>query len=90
MCIPVYTPWLLGYIDVAQTFLIILTMGGFFLGRLCINLYVCALYIEKSKMIFYSPPPLSRTNFYLLGVILSPIENAWVTMLVISKVRQRF
>ena len=29
-CIPVHSPWLLGYIDFAQTILIILTMAGLF------------------------------------------------------------
>ena len=36
MCIPVSSPWLPGYIDVMQTILIILTMAGLFLDRLCI------------------------------------------------------
>ena len=31
MRIPVHSPWLPGYIDVAQTILIILTMAGLFL-----------------------------------------------------------
>ena len=30
MCIPVHSPWLPGYIDVAQTILIMLTMAGLF------------------------------------------------------------
>ena len=33
MCIPVYNPWLPGYINVAQIILIILTMAGLFLDR---------------------------------------------------------
>ena len=33
MCIPVHAPWLPGYIDVAQTILIILTMVGHFPDR---------------------------------------------------------
>ena len=33
MCIPVHSPWLPGYINVAQTILVILTMAGLFLGR---------------------------------------------------------
>ena len=33
MCIPVHSPWLLGYIGIAQTILIILTMSGLFLDR---------------------------------------------------------
>ena len=33
MDVPVHSPWLSGYIDVAQTILIILTMAGFFLDR---------------------------------------------------------
>ena len=33
MCIPVHSPWLPGYIDVAQTILVILTMDGLFLDR---------------------------------------------------------
>ena len=36
--IPVCSPWLPGYIDVAQTILIILTMVGLFLDRPCICL----------------------------------------------------
>ena len=33
--IPVHSPWLPGYIDVAQTILLILTMAGIFLDRPC-------------------------------------------------------
>ena len=33
MCIPVHSPWLPGYINVTQTFLIILTMDELFLDR---------------------------------------------------------
>ena len=33
MCIPVHSPWLPGYIEVAQTVLIMLTMVGLFLDR---------------------------------------------------------
>ena len=33
VCIPVYSPWLPGYFDVAQTVLIILTMVGLFTDR---------------------------------------------------------
>ena len=33
MCIPVHSPWLPGYINVAQCVLIILTMAGLFLDR---------------------------------------------------------
>ena len=33
MHIPVYSPWLLGYIDVMQTILVILTIAGLFPGR---------------------------------------------------------
>ena len=33
MCLPVHSPWLPGYIDVAQTILIISTMAGVFLDR---------------------------------------------------------
>ena len=33
MCIPVYSPWLRGYIDDAQTVLVILTMDRLFLDR---------------------------------------------------------
>ena len=34
MCIPVHSPWLPGYIDVAQLVLIILTIAGLFPDRL--------------------------------------------------------
>ena len=34
--IPVHSPWLPGYIDVAQTILVILTMAGLFPDRPCI------------------------------------------------------
>ena len=33
MCIPVYSPWLPGYINVTETVLIILTTVGLFLDR---------------------------------------------------------
>ena len=33
MCIPIRSPWLPGYMDVAQTVLILLTVAGFFLDR---------------------------------------------------------
>ena len=33
LCIPVHFPWLPGYIDVAQNFLVILTMAGLFQDR---------------------------------------------------------
>ena len=33
VCIPVYCPWLPGYVNVTQTILIILTMAGFFPAR---------------------------------------------------------
>ena len=37
MCIPVYSPWLPGYINVAHTVLVILTMAGIFLDIPCMN-----------------------------------------------------
>ena len=39
MCIPVYSPWLPGYIDIAQTILVILTMGTFSGQTLCVCIY---------------------------------------------------
>ena len=42
-CIPVHSPWLLRYIDVVQTILVIVTMAGLFPDRphmLCFFLYV--------------------------------------------------
>ena len=36
MCIPVHSPWLPGYINVAQTILAMLTMAGLFSDRSCI------------------------------------------------------
>ena len=35
MRIPVYSPWIPGYINVTQTIIIVLTVGGFFLDRPC-------------------------------------------------------
>ena len=39
MCIPVHSPWLPGYMDVAQTILVLLTMAGVFLDGPLIYLY---------------------------------------------------
>ena len=41
MHIPGHSPWLPGYIYVTQTFLLILTMAGLFLDRLCVCVCVC-------------------------------------------------
>ena len=41
MCIPVHSPWLPGYVDVAQTVLVIVTMVGLFLDRRRMCIYVC-------------------------------------------------
>ena len=40
MLIPVQSPWLPGYINVAQTILIVLTMAALFLDRLYIYDYI--------------------------------------------------
>ena len=37
MCIPVHSPWLPGYINVAQTILVILTVAGLFPDRPCMK-----------------------------------------------------
>ena len=50
MCIPVHSPWLPGYIDITQTILVILTMGGFFLW----TDLICVLYINL-QYIFIAP-----------------------------------
>ena len=42
MCIPVHSPWLTGYIDVAQTILVTLTMAGCFLDRQTSYLRFCS------------------------------------------------
>ena len=48
MCIPVHSPWLPGYINVAQTILIILTMARLFPDRPYIYTYIHAhIYIQK-------------------------------------------
>ena len=41
-CIPVHSPWLTGYIDVAQTILVTLTMAGCFLDRQTSYLRFCS------------------------------------------------
>ena len=41
MCIPVHSPWLPGYINVAQTILIILIMAGLFPDRFYLYTYHC-------------------------------------------------
>ena len=46
MCIPVHFPWLPGYIDVAQTIHVILTMAGLFPDRPCIYTHI------QSKLLF--------------------------------------
>ena len=46
MCIPVHSPWLPGYINVAQISLIILIMAGLFLDRprVCVCVCVCIFF----------------------------------------------
>ena len=53
MCIPAHSPWLPGYIDVAQTVLVILTMAGHVSGKpsyvlLYIIKHILCLYINKT------------------------------------------
>ena len=53
MHIPVHSPWLPGYIDVAQTILVILTMAGLFLDRPYRMYFIsCALHTHNSKLTF--------------------------------------
>ena len=47
MCVPVHSPWLLGYVNVVQTVLVILTMAGLFVDRPHLYPYICLyLYIH--------------------------------------------
>ena len=55
VCIPVHSPWLPGYISVAQTILVILTMAGLFLGRCMPRVTISpgTNYSSKSKIKCY-------------------------------------
>ena len=50
MRIPVHSPWLPGYIDVAQTVLVILTMGGLFPDRPLNSIKFLLLTIEYGSI----------------------------------------
>ena len=50
MNIPVYSPWLPGYINVIQTIVVILTMAGLFLDRPCLSKFFCNF--KKSRCYF--------------------------------------
>ena len=54
---PVHSPWLPGYIDVAQTVLVILTMAGLFSGQTsyiiyyALSIYLSIIYVSKEKLV---------------------------------------
>ena len=61
MSIPVPSPWLPGYINVVQT-IVILTIAGLFLDRLCI----LRRPIWTGTRSLFSLPPLTRQSFRLI------------------------
>ena len=65
MCIPVHSPQLPGYIDVTQTILIILTLGGLCISSLC----NCGFGWEGVVHHEYAPPGQTINKKYGLNVL---------------------